>query len=309
MIPAEEEKKSKEAQIDTLMDALSNIHPQYIEEARQAVSSESSDFSGNHKFRKFFNRTWLSKKIRGLFHSSIARTAAAACLILLMITAGFHSQTLFTRIESGGFAGSSKNEWAPSDIYTDSDPSDIYTSSDPFVSENSPSPQVSPSETAAEAEKSALESGAGEKEKSAAEEKSSAGEKRTVEDHSGIDVVQEAPPDLTLSLSGSGDTSFVACAASDVWNCSDLPVLTLNEKDSITLQFSENEPDSLIIRYLPASAAAESNQTNTQEVSLSEDYTFQLPEKTGTYIVEIQVFWDKEIYEGNCTYGFQVQYQ
>ena len=297
MIPAEEEKKSKEAQIDTLMDALSNIHPQYIEEARQAVSSESSDFSGNHKFRNFFNRTWLSKKIRGLFHSSIARTAAAACLILLMITAGFHSQTLFTRIESGGFAGSSKNEWAPSDIYTDSDPSDIYTSSDPFVSENSPSPQVSPSETAEEAEKSTIESGAGEKEKSAAE------------DCSGIAVAQEAPPDLTLSLNASGDTSFVACAASDVWNCSDLPVLTLNEKDSITLQFSENEPDSLIIRYLPASAAAESNQTNTQEVSLSEDYTFQLPEKTGTYIVEIQVFWDKKIYEGSCTYGFQLQYQ
>lgn len=268
MIPTEEEKKSKEAQIDTLMDALSNIHPQYIEEARQAVSSESSDFSGNHKFRNFFNRTWLSKKIRGLFHSSIARTAAAACLILLMITAGFHSQTLFTQIES-----------------------------DPSASENSSSPQVSPSETAAEAEKSTIESGSGEKEKSAAE------------DCLGIAVAQEAPPDLTLSLNASGDTSFVACAASDVWNCSDLPVLTLNEKDSITLQFSENEPDSLIIRYLPASAAAESNQTNTQEVSLSEDYTFQLPEKTGTYIVEIQVFWDKEIYEGNGTYGFQVQYQ
>ena len=146
MIPTEEEKKSKEAQIDTLMDALSNIHPQYIEEARQAVSSESSDFSGNHKFRKFFNRTWLSKKIRGLFHSSIARTAAAACLILLMITAGFHSQTLFTQIGSN-----------------------------PFASENSPSPQVSPSETAEEAEKSTIESGAGEKEKSAADEKSAAG--------------------------------------------------------------------------------------------------------------------------------------
>lgn len=295
---------------ELLMDAIGAIDPRYIEEARQAVSGGSSGK----------NRTKLWK--RRLLRSPAALLAAAACLTLLVLAgasrAGILQELLIISEKTGSTSNKTSASGGMAEI-GEYDAEEGTYSSEEYIEE-----YVS-AEYAGENENSAQGT---DTEPSETEHTDNIAEAEAAEQS--VSQIPTAPPDLNLKISGTSvlcalknsyqwtyrtekepeNHSTAACAASDVWTASDLPVLSLTSGSSITLDFGDVPPDTISLRYLDVSDRQNTDsQQDFIDLSIENDGSFTLPEDIRSCIVEVTAQWDEDLYSGCCTYGFLAEYE
>ncbi|MGN0294204.1 MAG: hypothetical protein ACI4D3_09405 [Lachnospiraceae bacterium] len=315
---------------DILINAIGEIDFRYIEEARLAVSPDSS--------RKISAAGWRKR----LIHSPAAVLAASACLTLLVLAgasrAGILQNVLIPLSKNSSFSGedSSANNMADAAEYVSEEINEVQkTDSDADAAGNA----------AAEAAENTTDYA---NEKTANEEKTAddVQEKNTEEKslaESADTQILTVPPALNLYICGSSvsletagteDTSCfsalqneyhwtfqtgekqeatastsISDASCRIWNVPNLPVLSLKTGSSIDPQFDDAPPDSLSVRCLAASDLQTGDpEQHCVDISIQEDGTFTLPEKDRSYIVEITAVWDNDLYSGSCTYGFRADY-
>ncbi len=302
---------------DILMDAIGSIDPKYIEEARQAVSPDSG--------RKSLFSRWSVK----LAHSRTIQLTAAACLLLLVLTGAsqtgilsdliiFHSDRIQTfsdrnisqeaqdkdTVKENEIAGSGDSQSdkstsshaqsseatpeaeAAANIMPDKNPSDRYDSMSVLTEPPMLSLYVLPSTEDYRIDRT---------------------EDEKITPYNSISVPRNNY-EWTYDEGNGQKTSSIACGSSDIWNSSDLPVLTLKSEEAIGLNFDDNPPDSLAIRCLPASKTGSDNlEAYYMEITPQEDGSISLPENELSCIVEITASWENEFYSGQCTYGFRTE--
>lgn len=286
-----------EEKINQFMEALGEIDPKYVEEARQAV------LPGNTPKHSFSVASLLAS-IRRWIHSPAVRLVTAACLVLVLVY-GVQKAGILSSFSpfgaSGGGVDSSK-----------------FNSGDTSDSNRTGS----------------INQESGEDSQAAGENKK--GNDNGIEEAAEDKTTSTEPPVLTLhasdetlrSDSGHESTSFIniqsdeyswSCSqkdgsnsssfghGTDIWNFASLPVFSTVSGNELTPDFNGIEPDSLSIRYIPSSEVKKADREERyQKITLKEDGSFQLPETENSYIVEIQAVWDNDTYEGDCTYRFKI---
>lgn len=300
--------KEKNEKKDLLMDAMGNINPQYIEEARQAVSDGTGP------------KSTPAERIRRLVSSPFCRFSAAACLMLIICISLSQSGIL-----PDIFSDISKKNSRETTVFSNSDLSrtDLETEN---LSESAANLSVLTEPPSlnlfAMAQVKGTEKETDSKPETAPEQNAvseqrtdSKGVKQDVSTYScsadSITALQNSYQ-WTCDAGNDQQRTTIADCPYDIWNSPDLPVLTLTPGETIHLEFTGNPPDSLSIRYLSASEisaqVSDTSRWNYMEVQLQEDNSISLPLEDNWYVVEISADWDNDLYYGSCIYGFRAEY-
>lgn len=308
---------------DLLMDAIGGIDPRYIEEAEQAVSPDSSGQKLSQKL--------TSGRKKKLFHSPAPALAAAACLTLLVLAGasrtGLLQNLLISAPEDSMLSGafSLSDSISEESGYAAEEAAEIDTVGKDAAEKDADEKDIAKKDIA---EKDTDREDVAEKEKV----EKSADEENVVEKNA-AEPILTAPPSMTLFVSGSSSSVFSVlkssynwtypgsadaeritsiCDADQIWNISDLPVLSLKQGSSITPDFDDVQPDSFSVRCLAASdqrtADPQDPQQHCVSITVQEDGSFALPEADRSYIVEVTAEWENDLYSGSCTYGFRAEY-
>lgn len=300
-----------EEKINQFMEALGEIDPKYVEEARQAV------LPGNTP-KHTFSVSSLLASIRRWIHAPAVRLVTAACLVLVLVygvqKAGILSSFSPFGASSGEVDSSSSNSGATSasnrtdSINQESGKDDQVTREDnQVIREDS---QVS------EEDKKGKEN---EIEEAAEEDKTISTEPpvltlhasdetlRSDSDNESTSFINIQSDEYSWSSSQKDGSNSSFGSGTDIWNFANLPVFSTVSGNELTPDFNGIEPDSLSIRYIPSSEVKKADREERyQKITLKENGSFQLPETENSYIVEIQAVWDNDTYEGDCTYRFKV---
>lgn len=326
----------KEEKMNQFMEALGDIDPKYVEEARQAVSPEAAKKRSSCRY---------FASIRQWNHSPAARILATACLILVIAYGARKAGILSSITFSGDSAESSLNQFRSDLPEPDSQLSEeleeLNSKDDPNTSNNSiiedssqnDSSNYDENENSPAAEDAILSSDEDQQNESSTE--------KDIKEETAA-VTASKPPILTLYTSNkmelsnpdekntnsvdiqSNDYSWSYGLQSDArlssfsngtdeWNLANMTAFSLSHGSMISLDFNGIEPDSVSVRCIPASEAKKANREELYlELTAEEDGSFQLPEEEESYLVEIKAVWynkHNNSYEGNCTYYVKVNFQ
>ena len=280
-IHSSNEKKETAGQ---LMEAIGEIDPKYIEEARQAASPEQGQ------------------------KRSAVRILAAACLVLAIAygiqKTGFLSGfTLFSEYEKSTGSGQASSGNSGSQLLKANENTANETKEENETLNEYPESAANENDTRTKQEADTillaqppiltLYSGA------VTESSSGDTESANFIDIRSTEYSWSCKQEIQKQSSSLG-------SGTDLWTFASLPVLSASPGTELSLDFNEAEPDSCSIRYLSVSDAKKADRENFyQEIPLEKDGSFLLPEEENSYIIEIHAVWDNDIYEGDCIYGLK----
>lgn len=306
--------------LNRLMEAMGEIDPRYVEEARQAIAPESE------KKHTCSPASLLSFLCRWT-HSSAARLAVTACLILLVVY-GVQKIGMLSSFRGGSAGGADSNlfhsgsensnlqtNWSEEKETISPENNGVSGSGDTAgekgIADNKTSGHTSDSNRADSSEQK-------EEEQSEVLTKPPLLTLHVSDETFHLDPNTEAADSIDIQSSDyvwsygkkEGSNASSLGQGTDLWNLSNLPLVSLNSGNELIPDFNSVEPDSFSIRCIPASEVQKADrETYYQTLFLQKDGSFQLPEGEDTYIVEIHATWDNNTYEGDCTYRFQAALQ